>query len=86
MNIIFEGLSGAGKSTITNELCKMLDAESISYERIGDLEYNTPIKDVLSREGVATGIVADFDEAINNPTTSVFVWDSAKYLDKDYEF
>lgn len=44
-----------------------------------------PIKEILGRPEIAAGIVADFDEAINNPTTSVFVWDSAKYLDKEYE-
>lgn len=47
MNIIFEGISGCGKTTTINELCKQLDTKKIQYEKIGDLEYDTPIKDTL---------------------------------------
>lgn len=45
-----------------------------------------PIKDILSEQDIADGLVADFDDAMNNSATGTFVWDSAKYLDKDYEF
>lgn len=47
MNIIFEGISGSGKTTIINELCANLNAKNISFEMIGDLEYETPIKKIL---------------------------------------
>lgn len=49
MNVIFEGISGAGKSTIIKQLCDKLKDENIVYERIGDLEYETPIKNVLNQ-------------------------------------
>lgn len=47
MNIIFEGLSGVGKTTVMEEVCKELKINNISYEAIGDLSYETPIKNVL---------------------------------------
>lgn len=47
MNVIFEGISGAGKSTIYNKVCNKLDYLNIDYEAIGDLQYETPIKKVL---------------------------------------
>lgn len=47
MNIIFEGISGSGKTTTINALCEELKRRDISYENVGDLEYETPIKQVL---------------------------------------
>lgn len=47
MNVIFEGISGCGKTTTIDGLCKSLDKKGILYEKIGDLEYDTPIKEIL---------------------------------------
>lgn len=47
MNVIFEGLSGVGKTTVMEEVCKELETNNIPYEAIGDLSYETPIKNVL---------------------------------------
>lgn len=47
MNVIFEGLSGVGKTTVMEEVCKELETNNIPYEAIGDLLYETPIKNVL---------------------------------------
>ena len=84
MNELRKALQYAFEEAVVYKIVPKLRGIELSDEVMD--QCLTPIKDVLSREGVATGIVADFDEAINNPTTSVFVWDSAKYLDKDYEF
>ncbi len=84
MNELRKALQYAFEEAVVYKIVPKLRGIELSDEVMD--QCLTPIKDVLSREGVANGIVADFDEAINNPTTSVFVWDSAKYLDKDYEF
>ncbi|MBE6158544.1 MAG: hypothetical protein E7159_01810 [Firmicutes bacterium] len=47
MNIIFEGIGGSGKTTLIKDLCKKLDNKNIEYELIGDLKYETPIRQVL---------------------------------------
>lgn len=47
MNVIFEGIGGSGKTTLINNLCKRLDSEGIDYELVGDLKYDTPIRQVL---------------------------------------
>jgi hypothetical protein len=45
-----------------------------------------PIRDLIEKN--ANGLLEDFDLAINNQfsTTNTFVWDSARYLEKDYTF
>lgn len=45
MNIIFEGISGAGKTTIIEELLKGLSDQEVTY--IPDLEYETPLTEIL---------------------------------------
>lgn len=45
MNVIFEGISGVGKTTLINKLKSMLDPDDTIV--IEDLEYDTPIKTVL---------------------------------------
>lgn len=45
MNIIFEGISGAGKTTIIEELLKELSDPEVTY--IPDLEYETPLTEIL---------------------------------------
>ena len=45
MNIIFEGISGAGKTTIIEELLKGLSNQEVTY--IPDLEYETPLTEIL---------------------------------------
>jgi len=47
MNIILEGISGCGKTTLINKLCKELKKRSINFEKIEDLGYDTPLKSVL---------------------------------------
>lgn len=46
MNVIFEGISGVGKTTILERLNSYFDNDLII---IGDLEYETPIKSVLTK-------------------------------------
>lgn len=45
MNIIFEGISGAGKTTIIEALLKEIADQDVTY--IPDLEYETPLKEIL---------------------------------------
>ena len=45
MNIIFEGISGAGKTTIIEALLKEIEDQDVTY--IPDLEYETPLKEIL---------------------------------------
>lgn len=47
MRIIFEGISGCGKTTVLESLCSYLDKIGIDYEKIGDLSYETPIRQIL---------------------------------------
>ena len=49
MNILFEGVNGSGKTTIINELRKILELKKIDYEYIADLETNTPLNPVLKQ-------------------------------------
>ena len=47
MNILFEGVNGSGKTTIINALTEKLEKMGLKYERISDLEANTPLNPVL---------------------------------------
>ncbi len=47
MNIIFEGISGSGKTTIIKQLLKELTSAKIDVTFVPDLEYDTPLKGIL---------------------------------------
>lgn len=47
MNIIFEGISGAGKTTVINLLCEELRKTHRKIINIEDLGYDTPLKKLL---------------------------------------
>lgn len=47
MNLLFEGVNGSGKTTIINALIKKLEKMGLKYERISDLETDTPLNPVL---------------------------------------
>lgn len=47
MNIVIEGISGVGKTSVIKELEKKLKNENLETTIVGDLEYDTPIKEVL---------------------------------------
>lgn len=48
MNIVFEGISGSGKSTIVKEFLEKLDKKNIEYHHLPDIHADTPLKPVLA--------------------------------------